>query len=187
MQIGHQRLDKIWPGQGNALSVSAACCSKGSGAQFNFCLFFAPFANSSTFLHLCQWLNLQQVCIMPLVFYTAEVFEINEWVPPIGFTSTSRSQRSLQVVTHVKSPLFTSIQFLPEFRSGRRCWRVWGPGGVGGLWRACSGGWVGVWGSVLRAGSTSVGLCLGRSSRRLPSHTGLSEHYTSGQQGISAC
>jgi len=67
---------------------------------------------------------------MSLVFYTAGFFEISEWVPRIGFTSTLRSQRSLQVVTHAKSTLFTSIQFCPSLESEEG---VEGYGGLEGL------------------------------------------------------
>ena len=44
---------------------------------------------------------------MPLVFNTARFFAINEWLRPIGFTSTlNRSQRSLQVAHPHFSPAF---------------------------------------------------------------------------------
>ena len=130
--------------------VSAACClllGKWSPIQLLpvFCAlcqqlnFFAPFA---------RWVNLQQVCIMSLVFYTAGFFEISEWVPRIGFTSTLRSQRSLQVVTHAKSTLFTSIQFCPSLESEEG---VEGYGGLEGL-QGCEGLVLGAW---LRSGAWS--------------------------------
>ena len=145
-------LDYLW------ICHFAACCYKGSGVQSNSCLFFAPalpiaaiFApspNSSIY----NWFAL-----CPFVFYTARFFVITDWLKPTGFTSTSRS---LQIVTHATSPLFTCTLSLSILKQSLKAEEgVEGYGGLEGL-EGCEG-------LVLRAWLRSwTGACvLGQHSR----------------------